>query len=196
MQPWERMALVRSRALDRSGDIDCRWSGVLDEAVYEFPWDEGSLDSIRHLKRRIETEKSRESRAFVDFKYGSGGITDLEFLVQFLQIRYGQVHARVRTPDLARAVQALQLAGALSAHESESLLAAHRFLRHVENHYQLMEEWASREISRESPKLVRLARSLGITHGSPLEVRRRFLASWDRHARAVRRLIEKYFYQS
>jgi glutamate-ammonia-ligase adenylyltransferase len=194
MQPWERMALVRSRMLDPSDEGLRRWSVLLADIVYEFQWDEEALESIRHLKKRIEAEKSRESQTHLDFKYGKGGIADLEFLVQFLQLLHGKKEDAVRTPSVPEAILALEGVEALSPDEARGLLAAHRFHRLVENHYQLMEEWGSREISRESPQFVRLARSIGIPSQTPSAVRNELLAQWEDHATKVRKLVEKYFY--
>lgn len=194
MQPWERMALVRSRLLQLQATDLSRWHSFLEEVVYRFTWDEHALEEIRHLKRRIENEKSRETRNHLDFKYGRGGIADLEFLVQFLQILHGREEISLRTPSLDEAVTALSGVGVLSSEEALALHGAHRFQRHVENHYQLSEEWPSREISRESPQLIRLARSLAITGATPGETRKNFLAAWDEHAQIVRALVEKYFY--
>jgi glutamate-ammonia-ligase adenylyltransferase len=194
MQPWERMALVWSRMIGRAGAQQERWSGVLDEVVYGFRWDAEAIGSIRHLKRRIESEKNKESRSRIDFKYGRGGIGDLEFLVQFLQIGSGPACAAARATSPADAIPALGQAGAISAAERDAMLAAHRFMRKLENHYQLMEEWASREISRDSPLLIRLARSLGYSDEAGAEARRRFLSDWDDTAQTVRALVDKYFY--
>jgi [glutamine synthetase] adenylyltransferase / [glutamine synthetase]-adenylyl-L-tyrosine phosphorylase len=146
------------------------------------------------LKKRIETEKNRESRIHLDFKYGKGGIADLEFLVQFLQLLYGRKEEGVRTPSVAAAIPALQRAGALSISEAGILSTAHRFHRLVENRYQLMEEWGAREIARESPQLVRLARSIGITAQTRSQVRSEFLELWEDHATKVRKLVESHFY--
>lgn len=196
MQPWERMALVRSRIIGRSSGDQDQWSAVLDEIVYGFRWDGEAISSIRHLKRRIESEKNKEGRARIDFKYGRGGIVDLEFLVQFLQIGYGPGCAAARAPLLVDAIPALWQAGAISGCERDAMLVAHRFTRHVENHYQMMEEWSSREISRDSPLLIRLARSLGYSGDSAADARRRFLSDWDGTAQTVRALVDKYFYGS
>jgi glutamate-ammonia-ligase adenylyltransferase len=187
MKPWERMALVRSRVLGL--EEKDRWEVLLAEVVYGFDWNDEAIGSIRHLKRRMETELNKESRAYLDFKFGKGGISDLEFLIKALQIRYGSRHADVRAPGVDAAVPALQAAGALTAAEAAGLLDAHRFQRGVENRYQLQEEWNSREISRESPKLARLARSLGYPG------RKEFLDAWSGVAGSVRRLVDKYFYE-
>jgi glutamate-ammonia-ligase adenylyltransferase len=194
MQPWERMALVRSRMLFTPEEVTRRWQEVLEQIVYGHEWDSESMEAVRHLKRRIEREKSRESRSHIDFKYGKGGITDLEFVVQFLQLRHGKEHLAVRVPGVAAAVRALGETGALLEEESRALLETHRFQRQLENHYQLMDEWTARETSRESPALVRLARSLGYKGESGEQARRQFLADWDERARFVRRMVEKYFY--
>lgn len=194
MQPWERMALVRSRMLWAAEDAARRWRNALGEIAYGCGWDEASYEELRRLKRRIEAEKSRESRSDVDFKFGKGGITDLEFLVQFLQLRFGGRHPEVQVPEMAAALAALAQAGTLPGEEAGLLAEAHRFQRRVENHYQLMEEWPAREISRESPALALLARSLGYGGSSAGEARSRFLADWGERARFVRRMLEFYFY--
>jgi glutamate-ammonia-ligase adenylyltransferase len=193
MQPWERMALVRSRMLGDSGERPKRWEEMLKSVVYEFDWNEDAVESIRHIKRRIESEISKESRNYLDFKYGKGGIADLEFLVQFLQIRYGRQHSGIQTPGLKDAVIALHEAGVLKEQEKDTILQAHQFERRVENRYQLMEEWTSREISRESPALSRLAASLGY-RGDAAAVRKKFVSDWDEIAGLVRRLVEKHFF--
>ncbi len=193
MQPWERMAMVRSRVLGDSPEGHARWSAILQKVVYDYSWDDESLESVRHLKRRAETELNRESRTHIDFKHGKGGITDLEYLVQFLQLRYGKGNEAARAQRIAQALPALHEAGAITGDECGILLEAHRFQRHVENRYQLQEEWPLREVSRESPALTRLARSMGYRRGAPAEDRRKFVSEWEERAHEVRRLFEKYF---
>jgi glutamate-ammonia-ligase adenylyltransferase len=193
MQPWERMALVRSRMLGDSKEHLSRWSSLLSTVVYEYDWDEDSFESIRHIKRRIEAEISKETRSHIDFKYGKGGIADLEFLVQLLQIKNGQRHPGVRVPELGKAALALSEAGAVTEQERDTILRAHQFERQVENRYQLMEEWTSREISRESPVLGRLAASIGYK-GDESAARKSFVSDWDEISRSVRQLVKKYFY--
>lgn len=196
MQPWERMALVRARLIDPAPESMRQWNTFISEVVYGYPWNEEAFESIRHIRRRIENEKNKESRIYIDFKYGRGGIADLEFLVQFFQVRHGGKHASVRAPGLAEAAQALWEAGAFSESERNAILEAHSFQRRVENRYQLMEEWNLREISRESPLLARLARSLGYRGDTTLAVCKALLSDWDDQAQTVRSLVEKYFYSS
>ncbi len=196
IEPWERLALVRSRPINGNRQMEARWNAVLAEVVYEFQWTEEMFEALRHLKRRIEAEKSRESRINVDFKYGRGGVVDLEFLVQWLQIRNGPNCQAVRTPSLTTALPALQASGAIRRSEYADLLSAHRFHRFLENRYQLLQEWNSREISRESPLLGRLARSMGYRDGSKSSARRALLSDWDAHAAAVRALVENYLFSA
>ena len=194
MQPWERLALVRSRVIHGSQVEHARWIQLLSEAVYGFDWRRDMLDSIRHLKKRIEKEKNRESRISLDFKYGRGGIVDLEFLVQYLQINHGRDSDSVRCPETVQAIEALESAGALAPREGRLLMEAYRFQRGVENHYQLVEEWSSREISREAPLIAPLARSLGFATRNEGEDRKAFVEAWEKHSRFVRDLVEKFLY--
>jgi glutamate-ammonia-ligase adenylyltransferase len=181
MQPWERMALIRSRVL-AVGRAAARWEEARDEIVYSHSWTPEELASLRHLKRRMETELNKENRIYIDFKFGTGGINDLEYLVQRLQLQHGARHAAVRTPNTAEAIAALRDLGVIPEPEGEQLLSAQQFHRSVENRFQLIEEWNSREISRESPLLDRLARSLGYDSRKP------FLQEWHRVAAMIRNL--------
>lgn len=194
MEPWERMALIRSRLLCSDTKSDEQWNSVVAEAVYRYPWDDHAFEELRHLKRRIETEKNRESLISVDFKYGKGGIVDLEFLVQWLQIHLGREHQTVRSPTIAVAVPELVRVGAVSASKGEELVRILRFQRNVENHYQLLEEWNSREISRESPVLDRLALSLGYQGSRGVPARKSFLGDWDESSRVLRGLLETHVF--
>ena len=197
MQPWERMALVRSRILAGSDEVKARWSDLLSEIVYDFSWDREALESIRHLKRRIESETNKESRICLDFKFGKGGICDLEFLVQMLQVMHGKSDIRRASSRDGRCRGGPWTGRSnLRAGMPRPCMEAHVFHRHVENHYQMIEEWTSREVSRESPILERLARSLGYREGSPAEARKAFLFDWDRHAHQVRSMVENRFYRS
>ncbi len=194
MQPWERMALVRSRMLICAAPFRARWDEFLLKSVYEFGWDTAALEAVRYVKRRIEAEHNRESRINLDFKFGHGGITDLEFLIQLMQVRLGSKIPGVRAPGIQKALCAIRDAGAISEEECASLQSAHSLQRRVENHYQLIEEWTSREISRESPVLDRLARSLGYRDRGPESAKKAFLSDWNAAAHNVRSLVDKYFY--
>jgi glutamate-ammonia-ligase adenylyltransferase len=193
MQPWERMAMVRSRLLGDSVEHRNRWESFVSKVVYGYSWNEEAFESIRHIKRRIETEISKETRSQIDFKYGKGGIADLEFLVQFLQIKHGGQHPGARAPELNDAVLALCEAEIVTEEERDTMLRAHQFERMVENRYQLMEEWTSREVSRESPTLSRLAASIGYK-GDVSMVRKAFISDWDEITASVRQLVDRYFY--
>jgi len=188
MQPWERLALVRSRILADDEKLKLRWEEALSEAVYEFRWDADAVAAVRHIKRRIEAESNKESRICLDFKFGAGGVADLEFTVRLLQALHGRDHPAARAPETEMALAGLREAGILGPDDAGAFLAAHLFQRGVENHFQLVEEYASREISRESPVLDRLARSLGYP------TRKEFLTAWDETARKVRNLAQIYFY--
>ncbi len=194
IQPWERFAMVRSRVIYGTPRMVERWAEVMKSYVYEYPWTEEMFSALRHLKRRIENEKSKESRISVDFKFGKGGILDLEFLVQWLQIRHGRNRDSVRGPSLRRAIAGLLHSGILTGDEASMLLRAHDLHRMIENRYQLMEEWNAREISRESPSLALLAKSLGYRGLTPSDSRHALLAEWEARSGPVRALVEKYIF--
>jgi glutamate-ammonia-ligase adenylyltransferase len=194
MQPWERMTLAQSRILAESERARAAWADAIFAIVYDFRWDHDAVNAIRHVKRRIESETNKENNICIDFKFGTGGICDLDFLVQLLQVLHGRENPAVRLPSVDAAVLGLRDSGVLTEQDCTELMRAYFFQRCVENHYQLIEEWVSHEMSRESPALERLARSLGYPADVPRGARKAFLEDWECTARQVRRLVDKYFY--
>ncbi len=86
---------------------------------------------MHHLRMRLEKEQGREREGRYNLKTGRGGLLDIEFAVQWLQMKNGS-DPRVRTPDLGVALQALQSAGYLPSRDFEVFSDGYRFLRQLE----------------------------------------------------------------
>jgi glutamate-ammonia-ligase adenylyltransferase len=156
----EKAAFMKARPV--AGDLDFGWRVIrsLDAMIYRSAMDFGAVDGIRQMKERIEREKGREGDGF-DVKIGAGGIRDVEFIGQALQLLHGGRIPQLRGRSTQGALRALADAGVLERAQAEALLEAYRFLRRVENRLQMEEERQTHRLPRDDAARRRLARSLG-----------------------------------
>ena len=136
---WERYAWLKARAV--AGDIDAgeAWLATLRPFVYRRYLDFTALDGLREMKAAINAEVARKGMG-EDIKRGPGGIREIEFLAQSLQLIRGGREPALRERRLLPALQALVASGQIDADTGERLMASYRFLRVLENRLQMLRD--------------------------------------------------------
>ena len=162
-QLWERMALCRARPVLGNERAQARVNEAVAQAAFDHDWQAGDVDAIVEMRQRLEVTAGRGN-----LKRGRGGIVDIEFLVQTLQLRHGRAQAEIREPNTLAALAKLTDAGYLDAKIAEDLAANYRFLRTVESRIQLMNPIAHDELPTDERDLKKLARLCGIASGEAL----------------------------
>ena len=157
---WEQAAWMKARPV--AGDLRFGWDMIrsLAPVLYRSAMDFAGVEGIRSMKRRIERELERRGEDF-DVKLGQGGIRDVEFVAQALQLLHGGRIPQVRGRSTQRSLTSLAECGVLEREQAEGLLASYRFLRRVENRLQMREERQTHRIPIPEAARQRLARSLG-----------------------------------
>jgi glutamate-ammonia-ligase adenylyltransferase len=157
---WERYAWQKARPV--AGDIEAgeRFLQTLRPFVYRRYLDYGALDGLREMKATIAAEVARKDLAD-DIKRGPGGIREVEFLAQALQLIRGGREPALRERRLQVALRALRDARHLDDEACEALLAAYRFLRVLENRLQMLRDAQTQRLPEDPLERERLARSLG-----------------------------------
>jgi len=160
-QTWERAALLKARPI--AGDI-----GLGEQFLNEIePWlhrrylDFGLLDEIQEMKSRIDIEARRAGRGSYDVKLGSGGIREIEFFVQSLQLVHGGKISAIRRRNTLKALKALYEAGLISEKDAFDLSEAYRFLRKLEHRIQFQEFQQTQLLPRNTEDRDRLAALMG-----------------------------------
>jgi glutamate-ammonia-ligase adenylyltransferase len=181
---WERAAFTKARPV--AGDPSLGWRTIRDIApmIYRASMDFAAVAAIKEMKDRIERAKER-AEATYDVKIGSGGIRDVEFVAQALQLLHGGRIPQVRDRSTAGALTALAEVGVLPRRESEDLLAAYRFLRRAENRLQMEAERQTHRLPRDHDGLQRLARAMGFLDGDPVQAFEARLASHRQRTREI-----------
>ncbi len=157
---WERYAWLKARAV--AGDIDAgeAWLETLRPFVYRRYLDFTALDGLREMKAAITAEVARHDR-LDDIKRGPGGIREIEFLAQSLQLIRGGREPSLRERRLLPALQALVDAGQIDADNGRALTEAYRFLRRLENRLQMLRDAQTHALPQAPLDRERIALGLG-----------------------------------
>ena len=131
---WERQTLVKARVAIGGPAASTRAMRIVHAASYERPWTADEVAEIRRMRRRME-----EGAKATNLKRGPGGVVDIEFAVQVLQLVHGGADASLRTPETQAGLVALHAAGHMPTGQFESLLDAYRLLRRIEGHIRLLD---------------------------------------------------------
>ena len=188
---YERVALVRLRAIGGDPGFGRQLERLRDEMIY-FQG-EIDLEEFRELRERQFKEKTEIGR--LNAKYSPGGLVDLEYSIQILQVRYGGKFPQLKTPLLHEALHALAEAGVLSPEESSRLISAYGFLRRLINSMRML-RGSARDLflpASGSDEYAHLARRMGYERGAPLSPEDRLRIEFEHHTAAVRIFIENYF---
>jgi len=182
---WERYAWIKARVVNDWADADALYRDVLRPFVYRRYLDYGVFSSLRDMKALIEAEVSRKE--FHDnLKLGPGGIREIEFIVQTLQLVRGGTAAALRERQLLKALPALVKEGCLPAVAADELTAAYHYLRLAENRLQALHDRQTHELPTDAGDRQRLATAMGASGWADfcaaLQVQRDVVA---RHFRAI-----------
>ena len=186
---WERQMLIRLRAL-AGPEVGREFARAIEPFVYRRLIDPGAVLAVRDMKARIEDERRRAGRDLeVDLKEGPGGIRDVEFLVQALQLFYGGRHPELRTGNVPHALGALGELELLPGPAAERLTAAYLWLRRAEHCVQLVEERQTHAFPRDERQQNEMARRMGYDDPEIAAARDRLLDEWT----AVRSDVRAHF---
>ena len=187
---WEKQSLIKIR--DSAGETSLGDGIVLSLKECVDPPGESALVAleIKEMKDQIDEELTRKGHGDVDLKLGRGGIRELEFAVQALQMTHGRTEPWVHEGNTLRALHRLADKDLVTYGEHASLAQAYTFLRHVEHRLQLERNRQTYQLPVEETPLRVLARRMGFLERDGTEA---FLVELERHRRAVREFYDRVF---
>ncbi|MBI4962942.1 MAG: bifunctional [glutamate--ammonia ligase]-adenylyl-L-tyrosine phosphorylase/[glutamate--ammonia-ligase] adenylyltransferase [Desulfomonile tiedjei] len=187
---WERAALMK--AVPIAGDVDLgqEFIAELEPFLYRKYLDYSTLEDMRVMKLGIESQLRR--KPVVNIKLGQGGIREIEFFVQTLQLINAGRTGRVRSPSTLKALDLLEETDLLEEQTVANLKAAYLFFRKTEHCIQINHQLQTHELPRTREDQEELARRMGYKDGA-LET---FLSDLDRHRKIVEELFSTLFYHA
>jgi [glutamine synthetase] adenylyltransferase / [glutamine synthetase]-adenylyl-L-tyrosine phosphorylase len=203
---WEFQALLKARPVAGDMALGQAYADTFAPLVWQAARREHFVEDTQAMRRRVE-QSLPARQAGRELKLGPGGLRDIEFAVQLLQLVHGRTDETLRVPATLPALAALAAGGYVGRADAEELAAAYRFLRRTEHLLQLHRLSRTHSLPEDPAVLRRLGRamrSFDLPNGSwyppPATMNRadpavEFDGMWRRHARQVRRLHEKLFYR-
>jgi glutamate-ammonia-ligase adenylyltransferase len=194
-QPWERQALIKVRPVAGDAELAARFCAEAAARVYPERLDPETVSAVRRMKSRVEGSAQARAAGDRQVKLGPGGLRDIEFAVQLLQLVHGRHDPGLRSGSTLVALDRLTAAGFVGRADAAQLAQAYRFLRLVEHRLQLASERRTHTIPAGEEARRWLARTLGYRDTPEAGALEQFEADRRRHAAAVRGLHEKLFYR-
>lgn len=183
---WERQALIKARPC--AGDLDMGEALLEKLRPFVFPryFDDATLEDIRSVKQQTEAVIADSGRTDREVKLGRGGIRDIEFTVQMLQLLNGGRWPDLRTKNTLEAIEALGNRQSLSPFEAGALSRHYVFLRQVEHRLQIEGGLQTHALPEQPADLDDLARRLGYADGDS------FMRVYRERTNDTRRILEKF----
>jgi glutamate-ammonia-ligase adenylyltransferase len=192
---WEFQALLKARAAAGDDELGRRFVDAAGQRVWGRPFGADELHEVRHMKARAEGEVARAGMRTRELKRGWGGIRDVEFAVQLLQLVHGRSDPALRAPATLDALGALAAGGYVDAADAAALADAYRWLRTVEHRLQLWEDQQVHAVPGDDAGRNRLARVLGFRDTAATTAVAAFDDTLRSHQATVRAIHEKLFFR-
>jgi [glutamine synthetase] adenylyltransferase / [glutamine synthetase]-adenylyl-L-tyrosine phosphorylase len=193
-QTWEFQALLKARPVAGDFSLGERFMRLTRPLVWRDMLSSEAVREIRAMKERSEDLTDRKGLADRELKRGRGGIRDIEFAVQLLQLVHGRDDHSVREPATLDALRALGKGGYIEEVDAARLDEAYRFLRTVEHRLQLYDEGQTHTLPSDERTRTRLARVLGYRDQRDRSALELFEDDHRAHQSAVRSIHERLFF--
>ncbi|MDQ0747990.1 glutamate-ammonia-ligase adenylyltransferase [Streptomyces africanus] len=187
---WEFQALLKARPVAGDLDLGAEYVAAVQPLVWKAAERENFVPDVQKMRRRV-VENIPAAEVDRQLKLGPGGLRDVEFAVQLLQLVHGRADTSLRSGTTLDALKALAAGGYVGRADAAQLDEAYRFLRSMEHRIQLFRLRRTHLVPEDEAELRRIGRSLGLRTDPVAEL----LREWKRHATVVRRLHEKLFYR-
>ncbi len=187
---WEFQALLKARAVAGDLALAREFVELTRPMVWAAAERDGFVEDTQAMRRRV-IDHIPVKEAERQLKLGEGGLRDVEFAVQLLQLVHGRADERIRPSTTLSALAELTRHGYVGREDGEALHDAYAFLRTLEHRMQLHGLRRIHVVPEDEPMLRRLGRSMGYLKDPVGSLEK----TWQEHRREVRRLHEKLFYR-
>jgi glutamate-ammonia-ligase adenylyltransferase len=184
-QLWERQAFLKARFVAGDVELGKKFTQMAHEVVYARPLTGDELEEIKRMRHRIETERVDEKHVDLEFKTGPGGLVDVEFLVQALQLCHGHKHPQLRTAHTLAALNRLATLGVVDEEQTALLRRNYFFLRKIESVLRRVENTSVSKIPADEREQTLLAKRLGFPDAG------KFLRDYRLATHRIRELYEQ-----
>lgn len=190
---WERQSLTRARFIAGSEDLGKMFIKTAHNFVYEKRFEYGVPAEMHRLRMKMEKEIGKETKKKKDAKVGYGGLVDIEFIAQMLQLKFGGKSTELRNTRISVVLKEAARIGLLSPDIYDKLKESYDFLKQVINGIRIVHERSESKLPVSEEKLLNLAFRMGYKTIDKKKNREDFLKNYSRHTRQVREIYNSFF---
>lgn len=194
-EPWEFQALLKARPVAGDRSLGARFHETAQRWLWSHPFRSEDLRSLRAMKQRAEHEVARRGLGDRELKRGPGGIRDIEFTVQLLQLVHGHADRGLRSATTLVALAEMTAAGYIDTDDGVRLADAYTLLRTVEHRLQLVDEQQVHKVPTNPGALDHLARVLGYRDAPEGTASDQFERVLRQHQLAVRTIHQRVYFR-
>lgn len=193
---WEFQALLKARPVAGDTELGRQYAEMVAAMVWSAADRENFVPEVQKMRRRVEGHVPT-AHAERELKLGRGGLRDVEFAVQLLQLVHGRIDPELRSPSTMDALAALGEGGYVGRSDAAELGSSYEFLRTIEHRLQLRRLRRTHlfPAASDTSELRTIARSSGVRPARGKGEGEVLLAEFRRHLQSIRRLHEKLFYR-
>jgi glutamate-ammonia-ligase adenylyltransferase len=192
---WEFQALLKARPVAGDAELGDEFTRMVEPFVWPERLADGAVAEIQRMKTVVERSAPVRSAGTRQLKLGPGGLRDIEFAVQLLQLVHGRADAALRTPNTLDGLAALAAGGYVDDGDANLFSDAYQFLRTIEHRLQLRRMRRTHVVPDDRRDRRRLARAFGFRDIRAADALEQFDREYSRVQGYVRRLHEKLFYR-
>ena len=193
-ESWEFQALLKARCIAGDRELGARYEAAIAPLVWASAGRDGFVDSVQAMRRRV-TDNIPAGEAERQIKLGVGGLRDVEFTVQLLQLVHGRADESLRVRDTTSAIAALAAGGYIGRAAAAEFDSSYRYLRLLEHRIQLFRLRRTHLMPVDQDALRALARAVQGIFDVGRSTPEQLLERWHRTKRSVRELHERIFYR-
>jgi glutamate-ammonia-ligase adenylyltransferase len=192
-ETWERLALLKAWPIAGSQALGKRFLKEVFPFIYQRPFSHKHLQEVSSLKARIDHKIRVRGQSQLNVKLGTGGIREIEFIVQSLQIAFGEKMARIRERNTLKALRKLRRYQLLTQEAYAHLHEAYIFLRNVEHSLQMVHEFQTHLLPDNPQELGLCALRLGYTDKDGISAKDQFMRDYQLYTGRVHHIFRDLF---
>ncbi len=195
-ETWERAAMIKARCVAGDASLGEAFVSMIRPFVFRRYLDFTALDEVKSMKEKIDLSLLRRNPDTIDVKLGAGGIREIEFFCQALQLIHAGKDAEIRERTTLKAIDKLSSKGYIKKDEARVLSEGYVFLRDLEHRIQIVEGRQSQAIPARKDELERLARMMGFSDTGEKKAGEFFWEAYKERTDSIHEVYRSLFYKS
>ena len=188
---WEQQAMVRARFIAGNQKTGDNFINMVKKFTYRPKLEYESIIQISRLREKIEKDLAEEATKGKNVKLGYGGLADIEFSVQILQMMYGEKNNHLRETNTLLAVAQLDALGIIDHKDSRNIKKNYLFLRNLECALRIQYISLMSHLPKEQEKLLILARFLKYSEKDSIDTVKKLLRDYAQTTKEIRVFYNK-----